>query len=200
MKRRLLLLVCFAAICLNSAFAEQSFTEPAAPHIDEPTSKQETSKNQEELKLPATLCFASGEKLKGFMHPESPVFTIEAGAGVLREKQTFQWSELISVSVVSWQKIYKGKDEYLFKVSSAFVETAGGVLKCGSLPDKISFTDSFRKKRIFFTCFYDYRKNGKWTNSGSGDEKFPATHPHPDTVVSITFEKPAPEGILRFPF
>ena len=52
--------------------------------------------------------------------------------------------------------------------------------------NKIEFIEK-KKKHLFYTFFYDYRKNNKWVNSGIINLKYPEKNPHFKTVTKITF-------------
>lgn len=173
--------------------------EPAAPAIQDPAKLIEPAVPEEPKPrlLPAVVTFASGEKLKGVIYPETPFFYISAGSAA-KEKLSLPWESVAGVKLLRW-KAAKSGSGYFFTAAEAMVETqAGDSLKCGALPQSFGFTDSFGKKRKLFTCFYAYKKNGKWEATGASDDDYLTKNPHPETLVEIKFEKQEVKEMKNF--
>ncbi|MCP4129896.1 MAG: hypothetical protein GY754_02660 [bacterium] len=103
----------------------------------------------------------------------------------------------VAVSDISTLEFLKWKGEKINKKTYRFYPAKIRV----TLKDKSAFlsknpgpvfnrlTVEAKKKRMYYSYFYEYRVKGKWEYSKKKETGYPETHPHKETVVKIRFKK-----------
>ena len=179
----------------------QTVSEPQAPVVTDDR-KQSAEKT---VSMPATVVFASGDRLKGRIVLVKESFTIPKKESITGAKETIKYSDVSEIAVRRWCPKDMGRGGYLFRPCSVEVKLFSGSLcmcQTVNILEGFSFIDGKGRRHKFYGTFYDYLKKGKWGNSGSGERRYPETNPHRETAVLIVFERekanPAGIDILKY--
>lgn len=148
--------------------------------------------NKQLSSFPAEIIFASGMHKKGIIQfPGKSIKYYQVVNNVKKYKEV-SISDIKAIEFYEWKGEKKWKGNYIFYPSFLKVHLKDRkimeITSNISELNKIEFIDR-EKKYLFYTYFYDYRKNNKWLSSGIIDFDYPEKNPHSKTVTKITFIK-----------
>jgi hypothetical protein len=167
---------------------------PAPPKVpEEPSVRPVKEEEKTGGEAPVLLVTARGKKTRGRLRIKAPDLDIPVLHGDAVKPLKVAIASIDSIEFLRWEGRERRKNEFEYRpVMVRFTLRDGKVvLSAGHIPslDRLSFRDGGRERTVF-SCFRDYRKNGRWVHSGAAAIDHPEKNPHGDTLVRIEFETP----------
>ena len=108
-------------------------------------------------------------------------------------------TELKRIEFLQWKPVPKGADTFLFSPSMILIHKTDGMNESSQGISNINSVVLKSRGRIIrcHFCFYEYRRKGRWINSGKRDFAYPETKPLKDTVISIDFIRTNQADLIR---
>lgn len=136
----------------------------------------------------ASIRFADGKEASGIIYFSAGVLEIAAKGGS-GERVSVRVQEIGTLDILRWKGESRDGKTYVFRPSLEKITLKNGRSIEGSIAGRVIDGFIFQEqnvKRRLFTVFYDYLKNGAWSNSGETAADYPEKNPHPGVVVRIS--------------
>ncbi len=161
---------------------------PAAPKVD----LDETRRALGDYRYRASLVNARGEKKAGLLALKEDFIDADITERGPSEIRRIKISGIDVIEFIKWKGTAAKGNGFLFYPSEIKITlTDKSALKSRSdikALNRLVLSEG-NKSYIMYSCFYDYRENDIWRNTGEADISYPETNPHGDTVVRIVFSR-----------
>jgi len=175
-------LIIASLLAFTGASVLKDPTPPVPPEVD---MKEGTSGGN--FSFSASVRFADGKEASGVIYLSAGAFDLAAKGG--GEKVSVRVQDISMIEILRWKGESRDGKTYLFRPSLEKITLKNGRSIEGSIAGRIIDGFIFQEqnvKRRIFTVFYDYLKNGAWSNSGETSADYPEKNPHPGAVVRIS--------------
>ncbi|MBN2080160.1 MAG: hypothetical protein JW838_14420 [Spirochaetes bacterium] len=177
---------------------------PVPPETpEEPSVRPAGEKEPAGVESPALLVTARGGKMRGVLQVGVSILDVPVHRGDSTSTVRISISDIDSIEFLRWRGREIRKGEFAFRPVRVRITLRDGTVmeSAGHIAALARFTlREGGRVRTVFSCFHDYRKNGRWAHSGATGIDHPETNPHGDTLVRIVFEKPAAFNPLEMLF
>ena len=144
--------------------------------------------------VPVILVTARGGRAKGRLLAGAADLDVPVLEGNTVRIARIALADIDSIEFLRWRGSEARKNEFSFRpVRARITLRSGSVMESADripLLERLSFREG-GSVRTVFSIFNDYRKKGRWVNSGATAMDYPETNPHGGTLVRILFERPS---------